>query len=548
MSYHSVNASKSIVWVDDSGNTHDITKVVYCNNYGVPVTIWPCVAELTDVYITELKSGDGTWDVKHRYTLSNNGDPSFYLKPSRMDPTDTHYPETMYAITGTVVFYKKDQPGIIEKTVENCYFFAETSGYVPGDTGDTGHILASPNVVRYGDRLPSDGSGTPVHSSWVSYAQWYADETVGHVAARSVQVGWYGSETYVQNGFLFDTNYTSPFILKRADIDRYVRLYNNSNETGNSTVGSSQQIMRAGTSITVWPKYYDSAYHESWGNDTWEKYSLADDLTLNDITYNSSYVSVVINQNHSITITALQPGTTSVTFGTNGQYTHAYSLSLYIQAEALYRLEVNNSDVTGSTVTINETENVYIKQCTDYLEHSGNPNEFTWNNYTGTATINSQNNAFTVGNGSENYIKTLTADITQPGVESDITVTLSNGTILTFKAKVGSVSSLWAKGISYDNWTTLTPQYTYDVYWNYNNYESYSIAISSSSSGTPAYTPYVQQGEYSVGNGKVYVSCGSGGIFLAKGNEPDNNSTFVLSVYDYQGGTLKGTITVHIVK
>ena len=552
MSYHSVNASKSIVWVDGSSNTHNITKVVYCDNNRSPHTIWPCVAELTNVYITELKTGNGSSDVHHAYTLSNpqyttvngisvltGGDPSYCLKPG-----------VDYAITGTIIFYKN--PGVIEKIVQGCYFFPETQNLL--EPNNTPGIVEDPNISPYGDRLPDDGSGTPIYEHWNTYSVWQASESFGHLSPVSVQVGWYGGNSYVQNGYLFDPNYASPIILKRPDVERFIRVYNNSGDTGNSNVTSQQLTMRPNDSITIWPKYYDCASDSSWGNETWTKYTLADDLTLNDITYNSNNVSVVINNNHSITITALTEGTHTVQFGTSSGLFHSLTISLYVQPEYIYRLEPGGNPVTG-TVTTTTAVNVYIKQCADWLDHTQDPENMTWVNYTGTATITSSNNAFTCGNGSENYIKTITPDVSQPNVESTITVTLQNGNTLQFTAKVGVIQNIYAKGQHYDNnsWTQLNAQYPYYVAWNINTYPaSYLIYLSTDNAGTNTFTSgYVRQGNYSLSSGTIIVGYNSGTISLTKNFEAANigaNESINIDVYDYEGGTLLGTINVAINK
>lgn len=55
---HTINSCKSIELRDNvTGITHEIKKVVYCDGYGTPHIVWPCRAELTDVYFVDLTDG-----------------------------------------------------------------------------------------------------------------------------------------------------------------------------------------------------------------------------------------------------------------------------------------------------------------------------------------------------------------------------------------------------------------------------------------------------------------------------------------------------------
>ena len=559
--YHSVNASTGIVWVDGSGNTHTITKVVYSDNYGSTHTIWPCSAQLTDVYITELKRGDGRWDIKNRYTLDSSGDPSYYLKPSiPCDHDNPNDPETLYAITGTVVFYK--EPGVIDRTVENCYFFAETIENVPGDNSNTGHIHQTGHVPKFGDRLPDDGTGVPIHTSWTSYAEWYADETPGHVSPISVQVGWYGGSGYIQNGFIFDKNYATPFILKRADIYRHVRMYRDVSETGNSTV--TPGTLQVGSSLTFVPKLYATADHSEWDTE-WSKYTL-DDFTIDDIVYDPEYLSVSINStSHTITLTAIKEGNTQVTLRqtpetiidpVSGQsvpnplleFCPNYTFSLTCLPEYIYRITQNGTNpIQGAGITVTGTSSVLIQQCHNWAS-ALSPAEYVWETFTGTATIESSDTSvFTVSDGSTADVKKFTPDLSKPA-GSSATITIRIGSeALTFEAIIGEITTYYKVGNNTAQ--QLLSNMTNDIDFS-RSQMMLAIAFTSDQSGTNPRPVYVQAGEMQFSDGvKLYGSYNSYACELdiaSSGTMPSVGATYEFPVYVSQGGTLLGTIKITI--
>lgn len=340
-----VNSSKKIVWVGNNPNNlsdiHNISEVVYCDSNRFKHKIWPCTAELTNIFITELSNSNS--DTPYQYTLSNpqynnqnvliNGDPSIYLKP-----------ETEYAITGTIVFYK--EAGTPLKTVQNCYFFEETQSRL-----ENNYPLGITNTSHasiYGNRLPNDGSGTAIHNQWQNYATWMANDTAGHISAISVQLGWYGNDTYVQNGYLFDTNYQTPIILKRADITQQLILSNISG-TPSSTADiiNSPVTLHSGESITFWPKFHKTASDTNWG--TWNKYV---DITLdasNDFSYDSSTVQIIDNQNGSWTIKPLviTNGISNVTISSGG---YSFNLGIICIPNTTYDLRSQGNSILGTTI------------------------------------------------------------------------------------------------------------------------------------------------------------------------------------------------------
>lgn len=458
MSYNSVNASKSIVWVDGSGNTHNITKVVYSDNNSSIHPIWPCNAELTNVYITELKSGNGSNDIHHAYSLSN-GEPNYCLKP-----------ETLYAITGTIVFYKES--GVILKTVTDCYFFPETQTVLE-QNAPVG-IYESPNVATYGDRLPSDGSGTAIHQHWDTYGEWTADDTVGHVSPLSVQVGWFGNDTYTQNGFLFDSNYTTPFILKRADITQQLMLSKISGTPSSTAdVVSTPVTLQSGESITFWPKFKKTATDTNWGS--WNKYTDVT-LTTNDFTYDSSTIQVINNQDGSWTVKPLivTNGISNVVVS-SGNY--SFTLGVICIPNTTYDLRSQGSSVLGTTVS-NVTTPLSI-----IIWDTSNNAEYTGNNYT---LHTNDSSVVTINN------KTIVPNLNNNGNTATIWAEVEGVATGSFTVEVGNVVTYYS---IQDTSSSATPTYnivgntiTLSASTNYN----YSVRFFGDNQGNYERIPYYE--------------------------------------------------------
>ncbi|MBO7692867.1 MAG: hypothetical protein J6T10_09590 [Methanobrevibacter sp.] len=138
MSNYSINTSRRIVHVDAQGVPHEIGKVVYCDHYATPHTVWPCTVHLTNVYIVKLsKSGQGS-DVSYAYSVDANAQPSITLIPGEV-----------YSIKGDIEVYREQ--GVLEKTIKNCYFFPETINNL--DLVDTPFTPISGNeAYLYGNR------------------------------------------------------------------------------------------------------------------------------------------------------------------------------------------------------------------------------------------------------------------------------------------------------------------------------------------------------------------------------------------------------------
>ena len=417
------NSSKKVVWVGDnpnnSSNIHNITKIVYSDNYRNKHVVWPCDAELTDVYLVRLVDQYIEDDEAILYTNDSNGQPNVTILPGEK-----------YALKGTVNLYRTEGNQRVQyDTLTNCYFFSETSNIVNGGSGtDNKAPIYISSSTTYGDRIATNMENEPVRDDWEGYAVIWTDDTPGISWDVEVQAGYwdtYGG--YIQLGFLFDPNYQSDLILRRATIYESIVLTSgvNSNDpiTFNySTIGPNQ-------SVTVCPKLrrFGTATG-GWRKSTYNKYTVAS-LDSSDIVYDSSKASVVRNSDGTYTITPLiNEGEIEVDIADSELY-------LTVAPQHYYQA-YDGSEFIKSSYTLTSPKTFIVKEA-DWDESINSYGEY--HSYSGTVTTTSSNtSAVTISNNG----RTVNPVTSNAGATSTITMSVGGTRIAQFTVTVGQLQTV----------------------------------------------------------------------------------------------------------
>ena len=416
---HTINSCKSIELRDNvAGITHEIKKVVYCDGHGTPHIVWPCRAELTDIYLVDITDN---WTEYH-YTY-DNGSPS-----PRMIPNHD------YAVKGTIKVY--EAPGVLEATMTDCYFFHETLEYPDGDndpytpywfTGDNGtarHPSVNPKVTdKYGNT-------TEISASHGYNVYRVSDTSPGGVRGYSLQLGFYNSDSYgyyVQNGFVFDEMYQTPIVVKRDDIGQSVGFYlTDTNNPASAQIQYEGNNLQPGDTITFYPKFYKYGMTTNW--------KTLEDATFEHMVYDTSRFDVTKSGNaYTITVKSdAQPteGEVDLTFYTkydsqdpsNCEWT---DVEIEVVPDVQYLVKIGNTSVTGSSfvvtpdITLDGTKTLNVYK------------DFTYPPSFGNDTLYNRNVQLTSSNGTIAYCSGRTITPGDPGTAT-ITVTVDGVALPTF--------------------------------------------------------------------------------------------------------------------
>ena len=367
MSNYSVNSCKRIVHVDGSGVSHEIAKVVYCDGNRHTHTIWPCTVHLTDVYVVKLsKAGQGS-DIAYSYTVDTN----------TLQPNVTLMPGSVYGVKGTLEMYDENNPGTLVKRIENCYFFPETIN-TNLDPDEEPFVSPTGNeAYQYGGRIATeyDSNNNVTNTYTIDYGQytkWGVDSDPTHTGRMELQIGWWNANVgYAQNGFIFDPNYTTRMIFKRATINQEIKLANTSSNTGLNSGNfiNSPKIMTLGETLTIYPKLHNYA-SDSVTNDSWETYENIT-LTSSNFTYDSSSISITSGSNGSWVIEPLviTGGISDVVISYNG---YTFTLGIIGTPNTTYSFWSQGQPIGTSTRNISDPLSVWIKDDTTGEQYLGN--------------------------------------------------------------------------------------------------------------------------------------------------------------------------------
>ena len=361
---------KKMVYRDNSVE-HEISKVIYVDGNRNMHQIWPCRANLTNLYVVEIRDTNVQNDrISVAYTNTQGNNPNITLLPGHN-----------YTIKGDIDLF--DDTGTKIDTLQNCYFFGET--IEPVDPFGTVHLQNA--SITKGNRLATrQSTGQTVHNSWDSYLVWTCDTDPGVDSGYIIQAGFYVPTEdigYVQLGYIFDPNYQTPLVFKRATITQMMQLAKSSNVTANSSSSdfyTSQVQINDNSPITIYPKYRKMATATGWNNipalTDWVSLETAEDLTMSNVTYNSSEYTIAYNSsNHSFTVTPLfsDVGTMHDIVFSNGS--ESYTIQFYkVSNTSAYRFHTDGAIVTGS-VNVNGSKNLSFY--TPDLQTVYNGNDYT---------------------------------------------------------------------------------------------------------------------------------------------------------------------------
>lgn len=352
----SINTCKKIVLVGNNpANTNDvkdIQKVVYCDDDGLQHTVWPCMAHLTNVYLVELKIGQMS-DIATAYTIdTTTNTPNVFLKPG-----------VAYAVKGDIQIYR--EPGVLEKTIQNCYFMPETTNWL-GPIQDITPVSSS-DKYNFGDRVATDGTNT--YSVGQNYGAWAADDSLGQGDGLSLQLGWwnYDISAYVQNGYIFDSNYVTPIILKKDRIYEEGGVF----DENNNAISTSSINLSVGDTLTVIPKVRKSGtstdYVTQWSNSTW---------TLSS----GSWYSISTNNGlYTIEITDTPSGNYGAITFTSANGT-IITLNIIVAPDYDYRVKIGGSLPSG-TMSISQQTNVTVEYKNHNEQWPSNPSILSPSDY-----------------------------------------------------------------------------------------------------------------------------------------------------------------------
>lgn len=427
--HNTINQQREIVWVDGSGNLHNITKVVYSDPYRATHTIWPCTIELRDVQIVKLSKNGQASDVAYEYHVDTN----------TLMPNVSLIPGEVYSVKGTVDVYSR--PGELEKRIKNCYFFPET---ISSSLDPESHPFLAPTgneAYSYGSRtakaydVNDNYLGEDYVSDYSQYVMWGVTSDIEKTGRIELQGGWYNERFgYVQNGYIFDGNYATRMIFRRATLAQDIVLSKISgNNISSSDVINSPILLDSDQTITFWPKLYKRV-SDSTAAEAWEEYSDID-LSIEDFTYDSSVLNIYKNQNNSWTIEPLafsnQPSVVTITYGNVTR-----EFNVIVSSSSMFMLMLTANTPVESPLKINKATTISIRESTD--------GGMTWNLWSGSDYIN-RTYSFTSNDSSIISVSgtTLTPNVNKVGQSTTVDVVIENQNVATITVEVEQAEHIY---------------------------------------------------------------------------------------------------------
>ena len=455
----------------------EIKRVVYCDPYGTPHNVWPGGATVGNVYIEELSSGSAT-----RYYVSGST-PSIVLKP-----------ETDYAIKCDINIHDPNPKyGTIE-TLTDCYMYHHTgSSGQPVVWSNRGNSNGSPTYTRYAHSTEN------AKSQYCYFAVYTADDTpsAGY-CDLNVQGAFLLSDCIdlAQYNFIADSNFSTPVILRRAPVTESKHFYtDNTNNPNNVLYGTTSMLV--GDTITIYPKYHKHASDNSWSGD-WDKYEF---INFDSISYDSTYFSVVHNNNGSYTITANTSTNTALKYISFTKGGVSDSFGFVIDTNIDYRAKWGNTVLyDGASITVSAAGNIGLEVTNNALDPTP-----TWTTYTGpnsSITENGSNNRLSISGNTITPVAfgtTTSIKIIIENKEMDVNVTIPAMTTYYYGAGVYDPMS---------GTTTVTSQ----------GQLTNNVTLSFSGASTQSYTPFF------------------GIIFATDGNLTTGYNALTSSSWTTQGG------------
>lgn len=435
--HNTINQQREIWWYDGEKVPHQITKVVYCDQYRTPHTIWPCTIELRDVQIVKLSKSGQDGDISYPY----------HVDTTTLIPTVSLIPGEVYSVKGTVDVYGR--PGELEKRIKDCYFFPETSSSLDPEqhsfltvTGNEAHSYGSRTAKAY------DTNDTYLGEDYVSdysqYVKWGVSSDIEKTGRIELQGGWYNERLgYVQNGYIFDGNYTTRMIFRRATLSQDIALLKIAGNNPNSSdVINSPIRLTSDQTIVFWPKLHKWV-SDSTATEEWEEYSDID-LSIEDFAYDSSVLNIYKNQNsNSWTIEPLtfsnEPSTITVTYG---DITRQFNIVVF--PSSMFMLMLNENTPINDHLEITNATDVSIRESTDMgtTWNFWSADDYTNRSYSFTSADTSI--VSTSGN-------TLIPNPNKSGQSTTISVIIEGQSVSTFTVEIGQISTYYKAGPMVNN-------------------------------------------------------------------------------------------------
>lgn len=372
--HNTINQQREIWWYDGEKVPHEITKVVYCDQYGTPHTIWPCTIELRDVQIVKLSKNGQSSDVSYEY----------HLDTDTLIPNRSLIPGEVYSVKGTIDVYSR--PGELEKRIKDCYFFPETINNSLDPAAHPFLAITGNEAYSYGSRtakaydVNDNYLGEDYVSDYTQYVKWGVSSDLEKTGRIELQGGWYNERLgYVQNGYIFDGSYTTRMIFRRANLSQDIVLSKISgNNISSSDVLNNPVLLDINQSVTFWPKFHKRVNDsiEETQKDNWEEYWDAN-LSLSDFSYDSNTFTIVKNSNGSWTVTPISytGGLGTITISSEG---YSYELRIVCQPNVIYLLMSQGNVIpANSTITMTNMLPLWIRADN---QSTGESEEYTGNN------------------------------------------------------------------------------------------------------------------------------------------------------------------------
>lgn len=514
---YSINSCKKIVFKKENLSPIEIKEVWYCDYTGNSHKIWPCIAELREVYVVALSTNGQSYDTSSiQYMVDQNNIPNVTLLPGYK-----------YAVKGTIYIYDSEMNRV--DTITDCYFHYETTEHT--NLSGTGFYTTTDNSLdissTFGNRTDSNG----ISNTYYSY--WSCTTDVGTDRGMTMQA-YYDTDTYgpVQFNYVYDPNYVTPFVFRRAEITETYEFWD---LLAQDSVFNSITLNN-NTQKTLWVKHTKSAVATGWSNNNWEQ-SEINGVVTSAVSNNPSLCSVVVNQNGSFTIsTGSGYGQAEITINGNNNIKLYVEVGEPVSYSVEYKKESSNTwSALPSTLNIGENIQLRVKEIRGSTETV----------YSGNWTVNSSNT-----NAIQEVNKTLIPNMSNLNANSTITVNVDNSTVGVCTMTVVEQPTYFRAGINDANFNHNTVQVLGNntITWNNPGVNQFKIAFATDSNMTNSRSVVIEVEQLIEPDGLELTIDDSYGTYILLEVDPTSTSgTYSREIYinDTSNNPI-GTITLTV--
>lgn len=418
---HSINSCKEILFMD--GNMpRQISEVWYCDNAGNSHKVWPCVAELREVYVVALSTNGQSYDVSStQYIVGQDHIPNVTLLPGHQ-----------YAVKGTVYIYNDNRDRIA--TITDCYFHYETTEHT--DLSGDGLYTTLDNTYVVGNTFGSrtDSNGT----SNTEYNYWTCTTDTGTDRGMTMQA-YYNTVTYgpVQFNAVYDSNYVTPFVFRRAEITESLVLAKQDISSYNQNQKwDNYPILKYGDTITIYPKSYKQATADGWNNSALTNWEELNSVSVTWDDPDNAFTIVKEGNHYNVTPTIADSQSHELTFW----YGNCPPEEMWITAVPQYNYRAYDGNYSvQNTYTLTSAKTFTVKRA-EWNEATGNYGEEL--TYSGAVTTTYDTaGVITVSNNG----KTITPITSNPGGQTVVTMSVDGQQIARFTVTVGQLQTVYYK-------------------------------------------------------------------------------------------------------